>query len=147
PSFTQRPDNGKEGKSPPPTSYDQVSPALLGQETFAKMQARDKAGKAEVMARQKKLLAIRYDLSVRVDPKVKMSGGRKAIPVGPATLLPKGMKWSALAKMSPEQIKAKGLFPKGFLPLPHPHHEVGGMVFTQAQIKQLPRLERFDLDF
>ena len=49
--------------------------------------------------------------------------------------------------MSSDEIRDKGLFPKGFLPLPHPKHEVGGMVFPQMEIKLLPRLERFDLDF
>ena len=49
--------------------------------------------------------------------------------------------------MSSDEIRDKGLFPKGFLPLPHPKHEAGGMVFPQAEIKLLPRLERFDLDF
>jgi cytochrome c peroxidase len=33
------------------------------------------------------------------------------------------------------------------LPLPHPKQLVGGMVFTQAQIKQFARLARFDVDF
>ena len=41
----------------------------------------------------------------------------------------------------------RALLPKGFLPLPHPKHLVGGMVFPQAEIKLLPRLERFDVDF
>ena len=39
------------------------------------------------------------------------------------------------------------LFPKGFLPLPHPKHDAGGMLFPQMEIKQLARVERFDLDF
>src|SRR5438045_1279541 len=47
----------------------------------------------------------------------------------------------------PREVGSRGLCPKGFLPLPHPHHEVGGMVFPQMEIKQQPRLERFDLDF
>jgi len=33
------------------------------------------------------------------------------------------------------------------VPLPHPKHLVGGMVFPQTEIKLLPRLERFDIDF
>ena len=50
--------------------------------------------------------------------------------------------------MSPDDVREKGLLPAGFFPLPHPHHEVGGMVFPQMQLKQVPRLERrFDLDF
>jgi cytochrome c peroxidase len=47
--------------------------------------------------------------------------------------------------MSPDEIRAKGLFP--YLPLPHVNHPVGGMVFPQMHIKAQPRLERFDLDF
>jgi len=49
--------------------------------------------------------------------------------------------------MSSDQIRDKGLFPRGYLPLPHPKHEVGGMVFPQMEIKMLPRLQRFDVDF
>jgi cytochrome c peroxidase len=133
-------------KGPPPSSYDQVSPVLLGQESFEQMHAKDKAEKAAVMARQKALLEERYDLSVRVSDRVKMSRG-KPIPVGPAARLPAAMTWEKLAELTPEEIRTRDLFPKGFLPLPHPHHEVGGMVFPQAEVKLLPRLERFDLDF
>ena len=55
--------------------------------------------------------------------------------------------------MSPEEIKEKGLFPKGFLPLPHPNHPEGGMIFPKFMIDEIAkqgqgnRLERFDLDF
>ena len=144
---------GPQGQDPPdqkkgpvPSSYDQISPVLLGQDTFEQMMARDKAGKAAVMARQRKLLEERYDLSVRVSDRVKMSRG-KPIPVGPATKLPEGTTWEELARLSPDEVRDKGQFPKGFLPLPHPHHEAGGMLFPQAEVKLLPRLERFDLDF
>jgi cytochrome c peroxidase len=119
---------------------------LLGKETFEAMRAKDNGGKDVVMARQKQLLEERYDLSVRVDPQVKMTRG-KPIPVGPATKLPAGMTWDQLAALSPEDIRERDLFPKGFLPLPHPNHEVGGMVFPQMEIKQLARVQRFDLDF
>ncbi|MFO0970559.1 MAG: cytochrome B6 [Gemmataceae bacterium] len=128
------------------TSYDQIAPVLIGKESFAAMMAKDKAGKAKVMARQQALLEERYDLTRNVDDKVKMTRG-KPIPVGPTAKLPAGTTWEDLAKLSPEEIKEKKLFPKGYLPLPHPHHEVGGMVFPQHEIKLLPRLERFDLDF
>jgi cytochrome c peroxidase len=144
PSLTQ-PGNGKKdvGK----TSYDQIAPVILGETTFAEVLAKDKAGKAAIMARQKALLEARYDLSRKVDPSVKMTRG-KPIPVGPATRLPAGVKsWDDLAALSCDEIRDKGLFPKGFLPLPHPNHPVGGMVFTQDQIKQFARLERFDIDF
>lgn len=136
----------KKPAAPPASSFDQVSPVLLGQETFKSMLEKDQADKDKVMARQKKLLEERYDLSEKVDKKVKMSRG-KPIPVGPATRLPEGTTWEQLAEMTPTEIKAKGAFPKGFLPLPHPHHQVGGMVFPQEEIKLLARLQRFDLDF
>ena len=128
------------------SSYDQVSPVLLGKETFQARMAADKAGKGAVEARQKALLESRYDLAERPDDKVKMSRG-KPIQVGPTARLARGVAWRELATMAPEEIRDKGLFPKGFLPLPHPQHEVGGMVFPQMEIKLLPRLERFDLDF
>jgi cytochrome c peroxidase len=143
----QRPGSGDVpkrdiGKS----SYDQIAPVLTGQESFADMMARDKAGKPKVMARQQALLEERYDLSPRVEVKVTMTRG-KPIPVGPATKLAGGTTWEDLAKRSPDEIRDKGLFPRGFLPLPHPNHPVGGMVFPQHQIKQFARLERFDIDF
>lgn len=137
-------------KEQPPSdsksSYDQVSPVLLGQQTFEAMMAKDKAAKESITARQKKLLEERYDLSVRTDPKVKMSRG-KEIPVGPTAKLPDGVTLEQLATMGPEEIREKGLFPLGYLPLPHPNHPVGGMVFPQMEIKRLARLERFDLEF
>src|SRR6266852_597653 len=75
-----------------------------------------------------------------------MSRG-KPIQIGPTAKLPEGVTWETLAGMSSEAIREKGMFPKGFLPLPHPKHEVGGMLFPQMEIKLLPRLERFDVDF
>ena len=131
---------------PAKSSYDQISPVLLGRETLQDRMAKDKAGKAEVAARQRELLESRYDLAERPDGKAKMSRG-KPLQVGPAARLPGGMTWDGLAAMSPAEVREKGLFPKGFLPLPHPKHEVGGMVFPQMEIKLLPRLERFDVAF
>lgn len=143
-SLTQQP-----VKAPPErgkTSYDQISPVLLGEESFKKMMADDLANKDKIMARQKKLLEARYDLSAKTDAKVTMSRG-KPIPVGPTAKLLNGMTWEKLAQLSPEEIRDKGLLPIGYLPLPHPHHEAGGMVFPQKEIKELARLTRFDLDF
>jgi len=128
------------------TSYDQLAPVLLGKETFDAVLKKDKADKNGVMDRQKKLLADRYDFTPRPDKKLTMSRG-KAIQVGPTVKLPKDLSWDKLAGMSSDDIRDKGLFPLGFLPLPHPKHDVGGMLFPQMEIKLLPRLERFDLDF
>ena len=66
--------------------------------------------------------------------------------------LPKGMTWDQLAALSPGEVKARQLWPAGFLPLPHPHHEDGGMVFPRFLIDETRRqterdLTRFDLDF
>ena len=134
------------GQPPAPSSYDQIQPVLQGKETFQDRMAKDKADKAAVEARQRELLESRYDLTPRPDEKVKMTRG-KPIQVGPVARLPQGMTWDSLAAMSPMEIREKGLLPKGFLPLPHPKHDVGGMVFPQAEIKVLSRLERFDIDF
>jgi cytochrome c peroxidase len=137
---------GRAQGPPAKSSYDQVAPVLLGKETFQDRMAKDKAEKPEVMVRQKAVLESRYDLASRPDDKVRMSRG-KPIQVGPAAKLPGGMTWEKLAGMSPDEVREKGLFPQGFLPLPHPKHEVGGMVFPQMEIKVLGRLERFDVDF
>src|ERR1700759_1627662 len=42
--------------------------------------------------RTNELLAQRYDLSGKVDPNVRMSGGKKPVPVGPTARL-KGINW------------------------------------------------------
>jgi cytochrome c peroxidase len=121
-------------------------------EPFATTLARMKAAKAEVMKRQMDLLNERYDLSRRVSNEVKMFRG-KPIPVGPAAKLAAGTTWERLAEMTPEDIKERGVFPKGYLPLPHPNHPEGGMIFPKMMIDELVkmgegnRLERFDLDF
>ena len=114
------------------------------EEPFDAVRARDKAAKARVMADHQKLLEARYDLRRRVDESVRMTRG-KPIPVGPTAKLKSGVTWEQLGLMSPEEIRDKGVFP--YLPLPHVNHPVGGMVFPQTEIKSLPRLERFDIDF
>jgi cytochrome c peroxidase len=133
-------------KNGPPSSYDQLAPVLLGQESFETVLTRDKADKPGVMAQHQKLMEERYDLASRPDKSVTMSRG-KAIQVGPTAKLPAGMTWDQLAALSSDEIRDKGLLPKGFLPLPHPTNDVGGMLFPQMEIKQFARLERFDLDF
>ncbi len=114
------------------------------EEPFEKVMAQDKAQKAGVMKRHMDLLNERYDLSKKVTTDVTMSKG-KPLPVGPTAKLKSGLTWEKLAGMTSQEIKEKGLFP--YLPLPHPNHASGGMLFSQMQIKQFPRLERFDLDF
>jgi cytochrome c peroxidase len=131
-----------------PSSY---APVAIT-EDFATTMARMKAAKAEVMQRQRDLLNERYDLSNRpAADGTKMSGG-KPVQEGVRVKLPAGVTWAQLAAMTPADIRAKGVFPKGFLPLPHPHHGEGGMVFPTFHIAEIKRQEerdltRFDLDF
>src|SRR5712671_1662232 len=89
---------------------------------FAAVRARDVAAKPEVMQRQRTLLAARYDLSDRPAAGVMMAGGRKAVQQGVRVKLRAGLTWEQLAAMSPDEIREKDLFPKGFLPLPHVQH-------------------------
>lgn len=83
-------------------------------ESFATILARMKAAKAAVVQSQMNLLNERYDLSKRVTTDVKMSRG-KPLPVGPTAKLASGLTWVRLGAMSPEEIRDKGLFPKGYL--------------------------------
>ncbi len=122
-----------------PSSF---SPVI--EEPFEVVRARDKAAKAGVAAAHQRLLEERYDLSRRVDESVRMTRG-KPIPVGPTAKLKAGLTWDRLGQMTPEAIREQDVFP--YLPLPHVNHPVGGMVFSQAEIKLLPRVERFDMDF
>ena len=76
----------------------------------------------------------------------------KPIQAGVRVKLPDGTSWDELANMSPEEIRRQKRFPLGFMPLPHPNHPEGGMVFPQFHIDEVNRLEgrdltRFDLDF
>jgi cytochrome c peroxidase len=114
------------------------------EEPFDVVRARDKAAKAGVMAAHQRLLEERYDLSRRVDDSVRMTRG-KPIPVGPTARLKNGLTWDRIGQMTPDAIREQGVFP--YLPLPHVNHPVGGMVFPQSEIKLLPRVERFDMDF
>jgi cytochrome c peroxidase len=107
--------------------------------------------KPQFAKRQQDLLAARYDLSNRPVAGVEMAGG-KAVQGGVRVRLPNGVTWDQLAAMSPEEIQAKGLWPAGFYPLPHPHHEAGGMVFPKFAIDETRRqtgrdIARFDLDY
>ncbi|MGE0827528.1 MAG: cytochrome B6 [Candidatus Binatia bacterium] len=120
-------------------------------EQFADTMARMKKDKPAVMKRQMDLLNERYDLSNRPAKGVTMSRG-KAVQEGVRAKLPTGVTWEQLNGMSPDEVQAKELFPKGFLPLPHPNHAEGGMVFPKFHIDEIKKQEgrdltRFDLDF
>jgi hypothetical protein len=129
-------------------SYDVFGapPGQDPQKTADEVMKKDITQKPDVMKKQHKLLSERYDLNCRTEKGIAMSRG-KPQPIGPAVKLASGMTWDQLAQLSPEDIKKKGAFPQGFDRLPHVKQAVGGQVFPQVQIKEFPRLERFDVDF
>jgi cytochrome c peroxidase len=104
------------------------------------------AAKPAVMAAQMQLLVSRYDLTPHALPGVVMSRG-KPQPVGPTARLRGGKTWENLAAMSPEAIRAAGLFPYPALPHPAQGGGLGGQLFPRMQIEMFPRLQRFDVDF
>ena len=133
-------------RKPPPTSYMSVI-----EPDFATTMQRMSQAKPGVMQRQKNLLQERYDLADKPAKGVTMSRG-KPVQEGVRVKLKAGTSWQQLAEMSPEEIKNKDLFPLGFLPLPHPNHPEGGMVFPHFEIERIKQqdnrdLTRFDLDF
>ncbi|MEO8656925.1 MAG: cytochrome B6 [Bryobacteraceae bacterium] len=131
----------------PPSSY---APVDI-HETFASIMARMSAAKPEIIKRHLALLQQRYDL--KNDPASGITMSRnKPIQQGVRAKLAVGITWDQLAKMTPDQVKARDAFPLGFLPLPHPNHGEGGMLFPKFEIDEMNKQEkreltRFDLDF
>ena len=120
-------------------------------EDFSTLTKRLQAEKPKFAQRQQALLAKRYDLADRPAKGTAMSRG-KPVQDGVRIKLHSGMTWEKLAALSPEEVKEKQLWPVGFLPLPHPHHEAGGMIFPKFLIEETKKqtdrdLTRFDLDF
>ena len=135
---------------------DQLPPQLtyrsLPTQPLETVRAADEADKPAVMRRQAALLSERYDLSNNPIPGVMMSGGRKPVQAGVRVKLPAGVTWDSLSQTSPAEIRARGLFPAAFLPLPHVKQATGGQVFPNVQIDEVARqeqrnLRRFDVDF
>jgi len=121
------------------------------EKSFDEIMKQDVKERSKYVERQMDLLERRYDLSDR-SADVMMSGGRKPIQKGVRVKLPDDVTWEKLAKMSPEEIRKKDLFPEGFLPLPHAKHETGGQVFPEDHIEEIEKLEersleRFDVKF
>jgi cytochrome c peroxidase len=120
-------------------------------EDFSNTMSRMKMEKPAVMKRQMDLLQERYDLRNDPAPGVTMTSG-KPVQQGVRVKLAPGTSWEKLNGMTPEEIRAGDFFPQGFLPLPHPNHPEGGMVFPKFEIDEINKQEvrdltRFDLDF
>jgi cytochrome c peroxidase len=120
-------------------------------EPFSAIFARLSAQKPEVTQVHMAVLNERYDLSNRPAAGITMDR-TKPVQEGVRVKLAAGTTWDNLAGMTPEQIRDRNLFPKGFYPLPHPKHQEGGMVFPRFEIDEIKRQEardltRFDVDF
>ena len=129
------------------TSYAPVAINKSFDQTVKRMAAE----KPAIMQRQINLLKVRYDLSDHSAGQAKMSRG-KPVQSGVRVRLHNGMTWEKLSQMSPEEIQNKEVMPLGFLPLPHPNHPEGGMLFPKFHIDEIKKQEerdltRFDLDF
>jgi len=121
------------------------------EEPFDSIQRRMEQAKPGIMQTHQKFLAERYDLANRPADGVTMTRG-KAVQQGVRARLKPGITWEMLAALTPDEIRAQDIFPAGFMPLPHPNHPEGGMVFPLFVIDELKRQEqrdltRFDLDF
>ena len=137
-------------ETPPPRGKTSYAP-VTDSESFGELFSRMTKAKPSVIERQQRLLNERYDLSDRFQPDVTMSRG-KPVQTGVRVKLPPGTTWDELASMSSSEIREKGLWPKGFYPLPHPNQAEGGMLFPRQHIDEVKRqtdrdLGRFDLDF
>jgi cytochrome c peroxidase len=139
-------------KDPPPAAERKSSfmPVVI-EEPFEAVRQRMTAAKPGIQQKHQGLLAERYDLSNRPSGDATMFKG-KAVQGGVRAKLPAGVTWESLGAMTPEQIRERNAFPIGFLPLPHPNHPEGGMLFPQFHIDAIKRdeqrdLQRFDLDF
>ncbi|HET6573010.1 MAG TPA: hypothetical protein VFG68_05365, partial [Fimbriiglobus sp.] len=150
--FSQPKQAKRQGNPPPaerlPSSY---SPTI--EPDFDATLKKMTAAKPAIMDRQKKLLEERYDLADKPAKGVTMAGTQgKPVQEGVRVRLAGGTTWDELGKMSPGDIRAKKVWPKGFLPLPHANHPEGGMVFPKFHIDEINKQEqrdltRFDLDF
>ncbi len=124
---------------------------VAGTESFDSVVERMGKAKPEIARAHRALLEERYDLGDKPQPGVTMARG-KPVQGGVRVKLAAGSTWDGLASMSPDAIREKGAWPKGFLPLPHPNHPEGGMLFPQFHIDEVKKqtgrdLARFDLDF
>src|SRR5580700_11011975 len=114
---------GSEGYDKGPRGLTSYQPVAIDQ-PFAARMAQDVAAKPGIEREHQALLDERYDLSDHPAQGVTMEHG-KPLQEGVRVKVPPGVTWEQLASMSPDDIRDRGLWPKGFLPLPHPIHATG----------------------
>ena len=134
----------------PPRAAAHVDPAPV-LEGLPAVIARMQAEQPAIQQRHLELLQARYDLGDHAAPDVTMARD-KPVQAGVRVRLPANLTWERLAGMTPEQIREQGVFPAGFLPLPHPNHPEGGMLFPKFHIAEIKKQEgrdltRFDLEY
>lgn len=127
-----------------------IKPVALP-EDFASVMSRMEEAKPAIQQRHLELLQLRYELSDQPAAESVMTR-KKPVQEGVRVRLTKGQTWEALVEMKPSDIRDQGLFPAGFLPLPHPNHPEGGMLFPKFHIEEIKKheardLTRFDLDY
>ena len=140
--------------SPPqsgPAKGATVKLPVVVHEDFPAVMARMQAAKPAIQQRHSDLLEQRYDLGDHQTPGVTMTRN-KPVQSQVRTLLSQGLTWDMLNSMSAADIREQGLFPAGFMPLPHPNHPEGGMLFPKYHIDEIKKQEardltRFDLDY
>lgn len=128
-----------------------IATPVVGPEDFNTVMNRMVEAKPAIQQRQVELLQLRYDLSDRPAAEVLMAR-KKPVQEGIRVRLAEGQTWEKLARITPAEIRAQDLFPTGFLPLPHPNHPEGGMLFPKFHIDEIKKQEardltRFDLDY
>lgn len=131
-----------------PNSYAPVD----DRESFEAVKKRMEKDKPAIEARFERLLKERYDLADRPVAGVVSNGRGKPVQGGVRVKLPRGVTWDQLAGMTPDEIKARDLWPAGFYPLPHDNQNEGGMLFPHYHIAKIKQqdgrdLSRFDLNF
>jgi cytochrome c peroxidase len=140
-SVSQARDEIKKTSEP---STKPAAPSAPAKESFSALVKRMEAAKPEILKRQAALLRERYDLSDKPAEGVTMSGG-KPVQGGVRVKLPADMTWEKLAEMDSDDIRDKGLFPAGLMPLPHVNHPGGGMVLPRFSTDAIKKEEGRDL--
>lgn len=136
---------------PSPPKEPAIATSIVTPEDFNAVMNRMVDAKPAIQQRHLKLLQLRYDLADQ--PAAELTMARtKPVQEGVRVRLAKGQTWEGLAEMKPAEIREQGLFPAGFLPLPHPNHPEGGMLFPKFHINEIKKQEqrdltRFDLDY
>lgn len=100
--------------------------------------------KPKLMSDVRDYMDERYDFSGEALPGKYMSGG-KPIMRGPVARLAGGVdSFEELARLTPEEIRSRDLFP--YMPLAHPLQSTAHMVFPRQWIEVHPEHERIDVD-